>query len=40
MKHEVKRHFDTIGWQQIRLPQGMSAEEGLAHYRQMPGVMK
>jgi subtilisin family serine protease len=39
MKHEVKRHFDFIGWQQIRLPRGMTVEEGLARYRNVPGVL-
>lgn len=39
MRHEVKRHFDFIGWQHIRLPAGMSVEEGLARYRNLPGVM-
>jgi subtilisin family serine protease len=38
MKHEVKRHFDTIGWQQIRLPQGLTAEEALTRYQGSPGV--
>jgi hypothetical protein len=38
MKHEVKRHFNFIGWQQIRLPHGMTVEEGLARYRNLPGV--
>jgi subtilisin family serine protease len=38
MQHEVKRHFDFIGWQHIRLPRGMTVEEGLARYREMRGV--
>jgi hypothetical protein len=38
MRHEVRRHFDFIGWQQIRLPKGMTVEEGLARYRDQPGV--
>ena len=32
MKHEVKRQFDFIGWQQIRLPAGMTVEEGLGMF--------
>jgi subtilisin family serine protease len=39
MQHEVRRNFDFIGWQQIRLPRGMSVEEGLAKYRNLPGVL-
>jgi subtilisin family serine protease len=38
MRHDVKRHFDFIGWQQIRLPRGMTVEEGLVRYRNLPGV--
>jgi len=39
MKHEVKRNFDFIGWQHIRLPQGMTGQEGLARYKALPGVL-
>ncbi|MCI0748813.1 MAG: S8 family serine peptidase, partial [Verrucomicrobia subdivision 3 bacterium] len=39
MQHEVRRNFDFIGWQQIRLPRGVSVEEGLAKYRNLPGVL-
>src|SRR5687767_9370828 len=39
MKHEVKRNFDFIGWQHIRLPAGMSVQEGLAQYKALPGVV-
>src|SRR5688500_13802283 len=39
MKHVVKRRFDFIGWQHIRLPEGMSVEQGLARYKAMPEVL-
>ncbi len=31
--------FPSINWQHVRLPQGMSVGEGMAHYRNMPGVV-
>lgn len=33
------RDFVLVGWQQVRLPQGMSVTEGLARYRRLPGVV-
>src|SRR5689334_12944348 len=39
MKHEVKRHFDFIGWQHVRLPTGVTVEEGLARYRNLTDVL-
>jgi subtilisin family serine protease len=39
MRHEVKRNFDRIGWQHIRLPKGMTVEEGLARYAKLPNVL-
>lgn len=39
LRHSVKRHFDFIGWQQIRLPAGTTVEEGLAQYRSLPDVL-
>src|SRR5262245_24009314 len=39
MRHEVKRDFDLIGWQHIRLPKGMTVEEGLTKYRKLPQVL-
>ena len=39
MRHEVKRDFDFIGWQQIALPGGLSVEEGLKRYRAIPDVL-
>jgi subtilisin family serine protease len=39
LKHEVKRDFDFIGWQHIRLPKGMTVEEALPEYRKMPNVL-
>ena len=39
LNHEVKRDFDFIGWQHIRLPAGMTVEEGLARYRKLPNVL-
>lgn len=37
--HEVRRQFDRIGWQQIRLPRGLTIEEALARYRSDPEVL-
>ncbi len=31
--HEVRRRFGHIGWQQIRLPRGLTIEEALTRYR-------
>ena len=39
MKHEVKHNFKHIGWQHIRLPAGMTVEEGLAKYSKLPNVI-
>jgi thermitase len=39
MKHEVKRDFESVGWQHIRLPKGMTVAEGLAKYQKLPGVL-
>lgn len=39
MKHDVKRNFDRLGWQHIRLPKGMTVEEGLAKYQKPPNVL-
>lgn len=39
MKHELKHNFDFIGWQHIRLPRGMSVDQALARYKQLPGVL-
>src|SRR5262245_46032757 len=37
--HKVKRDFEFIGWQHIRLPHGITVKEGLARYRQLTGVL-
>jgi subtilisin family serine protease len=37
--HEVRRQFDHVGWQQIRLPRGLTIEEALAHYRNSADVL-
>src|SRR5262245_4510220 len=39
LKHEVRHNFDFIGWQHIRLPRGMTVEEALVRYRNLPGVL-
>src|SRR5213594_4312343 len=39
MQHEIKRNFDFVGWQHIRLPRGTSVEEGLTRYKELPGVL-
>ena len=39
MRHEVKHNFDRIGWQHIRLPAGMTVEEGMARYSKLPNVL-
>ena len=39
MKHEVKRNFKHIGWQHIRLPAGVTVEEGMARYSKLPNVL-
>src|SRR4026209_1005788 len=39
MKHEVKCDFEFIGWQHVRLPAGMTVEEGLARYSKLPNVL-
>ncbi|MGH9945078.1 MAG: S8 family serine peptidase, partial [Pyrinomonadaceae bacterium] len=33
------RSFDALGWQQVRLPKGMSVAEGAARYRKLAGVL-
>src|SRR5438309_7912822 len=33
----VLRTFPAIGWQHIRLPEGMSVREGIEAYRTLPG---
>jgi subtilisin family serine protease len=38
-KHQVKRYFDHIGWQHIRLPRGITEAEALVRYRQNPDVL-
>lgn len=35
---EVSRTFATIGWQRVRLPNGMSVAEGLAYYQSFDSV--
>ena len=35
---EQLRQFPTLGWQEIRLPRGMSVTEGMERYRGLPGV--
>lgn len=37
--HEVRRRFDRTGWQQIRLPRGLTMEEALARYRSHSDVL-
>jgi hypothetical protein len=37
--HEVRRQFERVGWQQIRLPRGLSIEEALARYRGSADVL-
>ncbi len=39
MNHHVKRDFESVGWQHIRLPKGMTVAEGLARYQKLPGVL-
>src|SRR6266540_2225009 len=39
MKHAVRRNFDQIGWQQIRLPTGMTVAQGIERYRNLHGVL-
>ncbi len=34
------RRFEAIGWHLVRLPEGVSAAQGLARYRAQPGVLK
>src|SRR5215510_7258466 len=33
------RSFDELGWQLVRLPEGMSASEGMRRYRAHPAVV-
>src|SRR2546423_3208137 len=35
----VIEEFPSIGWQHVRLPEGMSVDEGLARYCNLPGVV-
>src|SRR5688500_9582523 len=39
MNHQVRRDFNFIGWQQIRLPPGMKVEQALARYANLPNVL-
>lgn len=39
LRHQVKRHFDLIGWQHIRLRPGVTEAEALVQYRQHPDVL-
>ena len=36
---ETVREFSYIGWQQVRLPQGMSVAEGIERYSSLGGVL-
>jgi subtilisin family serine protease len=38
-QHEVRRHFDRLGWQHIRLSPGLSLARALADYHRHPGVL-
>ena len=38
-RHEVRRRFDRIGWQQIKVPRGLSMDDALARYRNHPDVL-
>lgn len=33
------RRYEGIGWQLVRLPEGMNVAQGLTRYRQQPGVL-
>src|SRR5262245_43550888 len=35
----VKRNFDAIGWQQVKLPQGMSVRDGIEAYQALGTVL-
>ena len=35
----VKRNFDEIGWQQVKLPDGMSVRDGMEAYQQLGTVL-
>ena len=35
---ETIRSFSTVGWQHVRLPSGITVKEGLARYRNLPGI--
>ena len=37
--HDVRRRFDRTGWQEIRLPRGLTIEEALTRYRSHPDVL-
>lgn len=36
---ETLEEFSIIGWQRVRLPEGMSVSEALERYQRMPGVV-
>lgn len=38
-QHEVKRHFDLIGWQHIQLPPDQTVADALERYRRHPDVL-
>jgi subtilisin family serine protease len=38
-KHQVKRHFDQIGWQHIQIAAGVTDAAALVRYRQHPDVL-
>jgi subtilisin family serine protease len=38
-QHQVKRYFDSVGWQYIQLPPGQTVAEALARYRQHGDVL-
>jgi len=37
---KVLRRFEALGWHLVRLPEGVSAGQGMARYRAQPGVLK
>jgi len=39
LQHQVKRHFDRVGWQHVQLPQGVTEAEALARYARHPDVL-
>lgn len=38
-QHEVKRHFDQVGWQHIQLPPGQTVADALGRYQQHAAVL-